>query len=33
MTAGRFKRFDQSQDGVLDRAEVKGVLRKMGYMP
>eukprot|EP00438_Fugacium_kawagutii_P030808 Skav229498 [mRNA] locus=scaffold2455:86664:101439:- [translate_table: standard] len=28
----RFKRFDQSQDGVLDRSEVKQVLKKMGYM-
>ena len=28
----RFKRFDQSQDGVLDRYEVKQVLKQMGYM-
>ena len=28
----RFKRFDQSQDGVLDRSEVKQVLKEMGYM-
>ncbi|CAK9011485.1 unnamed protein product [Durusdinium trenchii] len=29
----QFQRFDQSQDGVLDRSEVKQVLKKMGYMP
>lgn len=29
----QFKRFDQSQDGVLDRSEVKQVLKEMGYMP
>lgn len=29
----QFKRFDQSQDGVLDRLEVKHVLKEMGYMP
>lgn len=29
----QFKRFDQSQDGVLDRYEVKQVLKQMGYMP
>lgn len=29
----QFKRFDQSQDGVLDRWEVKQVLKEMGYMP
>ncbi len=28
----RFKRYDQSQDGVLDRREVKQVLKQMGYM-
>ncbi|CAJ1390078.1 unnamed protein product [Effrenium voratum] len=29
----QFKKFDQSQDGVLDRSEVKQLLKKMGYMP
>ena len=27
----RFKKFDQSGDGVLDRAEVKTLLAEMGY--
>ena len=32
LSCSRFKRFDQSQDGVLDRWEVKQVLKEMGYM-
>jgi len=29
----QFKKFDQSGDGVLDRAEVKTLLAEMGYTP